>query len=83
MRQRRFTSGRNPRRSVRRPGSLTTKRQNHQGEPNVEIAPMNRILVSTGPIGLPFSGMAKAACGTQTRSSQPFSMAGGPYHQVG
>ena len=39
--------------------------------------------VSTRPRGFGPSGMRKVACGTQTRSSQPLIIAGGPYHQVG
>ena len=65
-----------------RPGTPIT--HHHQrGLPRVETAPTTRMFVITRPIGLPGSGIRKVACGTQTRSSQPFSMAGWPYHHVG
>ena len=45
--------------------------------------PIFLICVISEMIRPPSAGSAKATSVAQTRSNQPFSMAGSPYHQVG
>ena len=83
VRQRGWTSGLKPRSRIRRPGAPMAMVHHHHGDPSVVRIAMLRICVRTRPIGLSPSGIVNVACGIQTRSSQPFSMAGCAYHQVG
>ncbi len=64
---------------------INRQMDDHQrGAPQVVITPILPIWVISGVIGPGgHAGIAKVISGAQTRSSQPFSMAGRPYHQVG
>ena len=70
-----------PRRMVLRPG-WPTIHDHQRGAPQVVTMPILPICVISGVI-LPPSASANATSFAQTRSNQPFSMAGRPYHQVG
>ena len=62
---------------------LASSLETLQGAPHVVMAASFLMCCILGRIGSLSVGMVKVTCGTQTRSSQPFSIAGKPYHQVG
>ena len=70
-----------PRRIVFRPGWPTIC-DHQRGAPQVVTTAIFRMCPISGVIRPPESS-AKATSLAQTRSSQPFSIAGNPYHQVG
>ena len=75
-------TARNVRRTMRLPASPSTALTNFD-EPCVVTTVMRRTLRRRAWTRLDSEGRSNATSRTQTRSIQPFSMAGGPLHHVG